>query len=900
MLLRANRIIIPITLLIVASVAHAASEHPMRFIDDTAEGEYNVLCPIVIESEGELRLGFDATDTGDISWLSIANGAAAFHRLSGGAAQRIGDTASVGLTGVSQLTLQRRDDRVRAIVGDQLVLDVPWDAPLGGSIGVSSSGRYVASKPAIQPVDPPMVTDDFTREAANMGDWETSGGSFANTMVEAAGAEAALSSNPFSMHVQAEDEAAVATTGYWFWDSYRVSLNVRPVEAPEVELRAWVQDDANYLALRWQAGDAQLPGARRLVLVHDGVEHVLDEAPGGYLPGEWYRLELQVTPGHVAGLIDRERVLEARTPAFAQGAVGLAVAAGDAFFDDLFVAPANYRGDWPVRINPVFLADEIMTREEVFVPSGFWRGGDAAGEYWHWGEFFHDARVTIPAELLAEGLGVLLKSDGDAAAGYRVDLTGAEGQLAIALARNGTEVATESVAIDAGEALVVEFADGAVEVAQGDRTLWRHVDPQPLAGRLVALLGAPERAVNEVTVLSEHFRDYVFDRSPTDWFAGRGTWGVNTRWPCQPGWTFYGGAGDESPQVWSKHIYHGDFVLEWFGAIQSDNINRIRYVRPSDINTTICGDGRTPGSGYSFLFGGWNNTKTAILRNGEVVAETDEALLGDVNARDLADHRGWTRIRIEKFGNQIRMYHAKELVLEYTDPDPLPDGRLGMWSFHNEPVVGRLRLWYTQEGAPSVVRKPEPRLTELEPTPRPAEAAAIFDDFEAGVGEWQPVNDAAVLLELDAQNAASGRASLRVTNQEDGGPFAVAAVTTPFSLEDWPQLSFDYRLSPGAEVSLYLLISRRWYAVTLTGAQAPWDNVPVIGVVSDARADGQWRHTTVDLLAGLREANPALSNAVVSQVVISPPWESYALCGVGGNVYGTSYWIDNFRIGPAG
>ena len=88
--------------------------------------------------------------------------------------------------------------------------------------------------------------------------------------------------------------------------------------------------------------------------------------------------------------------------------------------------------------------------------------------------------------------------------------------------------------------------------------------------------------------------------------------------------------------------------------------------------------------------------------------------------------------------------------------------------------------------------------------------------------------------------------------------------------------------------------------MTLTGAQAPWDNVPVIGVVSDARADGQWRHTTVDLLAGLREANPALSNAVVSQVVISPSRESYALCGVCGIVYGTCYWIDIFRIGSAG
>lgn len=899
MLKSAQRIVTSVTLLaLIAGVAHAAGDLSMRFIDETVEGDYNVLCPIVIEDRGELRVGFDRAETGDLSWVSVANGSASLHRSTGGNTKRIGKSVAVATTGVSQLTLQRRADRVRAIVGSEVVLDLPWDGPAGGQIGVASSGRYVASQPSVQPVDPPFVTDDFTRDAESMGDWETAGGTFANTMISATGADATLSSNPFSLHVQAED-AATATTGYWFWDSYRVSLSVRPVEAASVELRAWVQDEANYLALRWDAGDERLAGARRLVLVRDGNERVLSKAPGGFLPGEWYRLELQVTPGRVTALIDREEVLSAKTTAFGQGAVGLALAAGDAYFDDLMVAPPDYR-EGPPRINPVFLADPVMIAEEVYVPSGFWRRGSGDGEYWHWGEFFHDARAITPLEMLAgDGLAVLLRSSGRTADGYRVSLSAADGKVAVGLARNGAGVASDTVALQGEEPLMVAVAGGVLEISQAGRALWQHSDPQPLTGRKVALLDAPAGVVNQVTVLSDHARDYVFDTSPTDWFASRGEWAVNTRWPCEPGWTFYGGFGDETPLVWSKHTYRGDFVLEWFGAIQSDNIDRIRYMRASDINTTICGDGRTPGSGYSFILGGWKNTKSALLRNGEIVAENTDLILPDPNDRDLTAHRGWSRIRMEKSGAQVRVFYENELVFDYTDPNPLPDGRIGLWSFHNEPVAGRVRIWYADEGSPSVLRRPEPRLAELEPTERPADAPAVLDDFETHTGEWQPLDDAPVLLERDTKNAASGGASLRITNQEDGGPFAVTAVTTPFSIEDWPELSFDYRLSPGTVVSVYLLVDRKWYAVPLTGEQIPQDNVPVIGAVGNARADGKWHHARVDLLAGLREADPSLSNATVTRIVLSPPWESYSLCGIGGNLYGASYWIDNFRIGPA-
>ena len=316
----AHRVSLLAMALLTAVAVNAAADRPMRFLEEPVEGEYNVLCPIIIEGAGELRVGFDAyasarPDEGGLSWLSVTGRQAGFYRLQDGEPVRVGNTAPVDATGPTQLTIQRRAGRVCAIIGDQIALDMPWDAPAGGKVGVSSDGRYVAGKPSIQPVDPPFVTDDFTRDADALGLWETSRGSFENTMIAAPGAQANMSANPFSLHVRAED-GAVATTGYWFWDSYRVGLSVRPVSAPAVELRAWVQDDENYLALRWHKGDDDLPAARQLVLIRGGVECVLDQAGGGFEPDEWYRLEMQVTPGRVVGLIDREQVLVAKTVSY--------------------------------------------------------------------------------------------------------------------------------------------------------------------------------------------------------------------------------------------------------------------------------------------------------------------------------------------------------------------------------------------------------------------------------------------------------------------------------------------------------------------------------------------------------------------------------------------------------
>lgn len=881
--------------------AHAADELAFRFLDEAADGEYSLLCPLTIWGEGELRIAFDATEAGALSYLRLADGRATLYRVAQGVAEAVGEGQPFTAAGDVEVTLQRRAGRVRIIAGGEVITDVPWDGAPGGRMGVSSRGGFIPHEPLLQPTAPAFLADDFTREREEMADWVTHRGAFRNTMVQARGADPERSANPFSLRAEADAEA-LCTTGDWFWDSYQVSASVKPRGVEAIGLCGYVQDEANYIALRWRAGQDDEPKARQLVLVRDGQETVLAQAPGGWKPNEWYRLELRVVPGRVEALVDRDPALAAETTAFGQGGVGLWVRRGEAFFDDVLVAGPEYLDDIRTHeINPVFLADSTMASEEVFLPRGFWCPGSAEGEYWHWGAFFDDATVTVPlAWLQGDGLAVLLRSDAtDTVGGYRVGAAVAGDSLTLDLARDGEPVASVAGPLHGDDPLLFAVRGDTVTVSQGPRALLSYSDPEPVFGNRVALLDASSGATDVVTVVADRFQDYVFHSSPTDWFTGKGNWEITTRWPCELGWTFFGGTGSENPVLWTKHSYRGDVVVEWFGALQGDGEGPVRYTHPSDINTTICGDGQSLSSGYSFVLGGWNNSRTAILRNGEIVAETSDVLLPNPNGRDMSFHRGWTRLRAEKLGGHVRFWYENQLILEYVDPDPLPEGRVALWSFHNELMVGRVRLWYAEEGPGSVVRAPEARVSELRPTERAPGAQGIHNDFEADCGEWQVLESApGALLELDADTAAGGRQSLRVTNQQEGGPFAVYAVTTPFRISEWPVLSFDYRLAPEAKLNIYFLVNGQWHALKLTAEQFPWDRVPVIGEVPKVQADGQWHHAEFNLLNPLRQLHPQLSAFVARQVVLSPPWESYVRCGIGGNARGTQYWIDNFSIAP--
>jgi hypothetical protein len=119
--------------------------------------------------------------------------------------------------------------------------------------------------------------------------------------------------------------------------------------------------------------------------------------------------------------------------------------------------------------------------------------------------------------------------------------------------------------------------------------------------------------------------------------------------------------------------------------------SRYNYVR--DFNVTIAADGRDLSSGYSFLFGGWGNKKTAITRQGKIVAQ---------KGRDIPTggiHRRWFYVKVTKRGNTLTYSIDGEPVLTYTDPQPLDGTRLAIWTYDCGIMVSRVRINASRIGA---------------------------------------------------------------------------------------------------------------------------------------------------------------------------------------------------------
>ena len=868
---------------------------------DEEPGEYTLRCGVAARKhwgdESEVRIAFDVRNAEDFVYVRVHRGRVSLVASAGGEAQPVGQPKAFQPPDSWEAFLQRRDGRVRFLADGQLLLDAAWERPVGGRTATRASGDVQIVNPLVQPYEPPLLLDDFTRESGEMGGWEVHLPSWRNALVPAPKADPSRSANPFTISAETVDEAFIST-GDWFWDSYRTSVSVKPLDAEAVGIAAYVQDGDDMIQFRWYAGAADAPRARQLVLVRNGEVTVLAADKGGFVPNEWYKLALTVQPGSVQAAIDRYPTLAAATEAFGQGGVGLWCHKGSAAFDDMLAGPAASAELTLPRINPVFLTDEVMQSNELYVPAGQWYPGEG-GIQWNRGEYFDDVELRLPASAVpADPLTVLLRA-ASADDAYSVSLT-REGQtLNASLTRPPDIASSGSCEAADNETVAVSVGGDTVAVRCGKRSVIEFTDPDPLGGRQLGLRSASAQVIEQATVTSARYLDYAFDTAPTDWFGGKGIWQITTRWPCQPGWTFFGGTHEENPVLWTKHVYQGDVVLEFFANLQMDLPPPPGYSHPSDINAALCTDSVELGSGYSFVFAGWNNTKTAILRRGEIVAETSDVVFVNPTSSNAAFHRHWFRVRAERIGNRIALSVDGRRVLEYEDPDPLPAGRAAIWSFHNGIMIGRVRLWFAEETPGGVVVSRLAAPETAPPTVRDADSA-ISDDFETSTGEWQTFTTPPLVgLEFDRTTSASGKRSLRVTNLVSGGAFGVYAVVTPFRATDFPKLSFDYRIASGVQVNLYLYANRQWHAIQFCADEPESASTPLLGRIEGVQCDDQWHHAEFDLLSPLKALYPELKTFTVKYVALAAPGESYVRCGIGGNQHGATYWVDNFRIGPA-
>ncbi|MDF2440441.1 MAG: hypothetical protein JWN98_1425, partial [Abditibacteriota bacterium] len=429
----------------------------------------------------------------------------------------------------------------------------------------------------------------------------------------------------------------------------------------------------------------------------------------------------------------------------------------------------------------------------------------------------------------------------------------------------------------------------------GKEMVASYKDSNPLGGRRAgySVQGA-QIQFDEARLSGGNLYDYTFYRAPTDWYVSGGTWDMTSRWDCSPGWSWYGGWSERIAAIWNKHSFTGDFAIDLFAACKRDGGG---YQHPRDINITIGGDGRDLASGYSFIFGGWNNTATRILRGTQTVAETTKVLL-PTDYQGQAHHK-WFNLRVERTGNIVSFYVDRELALRYKDPNPLPGRRIALWTNGNGVIIARATLYYQQELAP-------------EPVPPLIQNQGWNTVAVESLGWKVRGNDPALRLEAVAPGQTPKPAirrhttrlpqtipAVRVLNLEGGGQFAIAPEMEAFDALKTPRLSFDVLLEKSAAINLYLRVKDVYHSVRLSGPTKEMELMPtkVLGAAKGVQADGQWHRVNLDVAALLKPLYPNDPEIRVDEAFLGNlTRDPYRQAGFGANTPGTSYLVRSFAL----
>lgn len=501
----------------------------------------------------------------------------------------------------------------------------------------------------------------------------------------------------------------------------------------------------------WQSLRRRQPEAAEPVEL---ARHNLVKSPfplNAKLEGEPGQIRLSLVRGVVQVQVNRERSIEAWVGDEAAGLAGFFGVSAPRHHR-VSIEPV----DPPL---PVATINEVFDEEKLMAiwsgTSGDWRPGRQAASgytqvYWHRALFYGDTEIEA---LLTDRQGTPLTSPREESEialslakprtptekgnGYTLRYLpqNPEGP-ALLLTRSGVEIRRHILpAESAPRRLRLRQQGGVLVASTDDKPVLVHHDPEPLVGQKVAWAANHiDLAAEQVSVFNQNLRSYSFNQAAVDWRIGAGVWEVTNRWECDPRWSFFAGMpgrlaalrikafdaflsdgadwkiqslrrqfellpDKEDPHaiLWYKGALEGEFMVEFYVSQMMDNSrgggNYDRYVR--DFNITVCADGRDLNSGYSCIFGGWGNKRSAILRAGREVAESGDRL------HLRGSHRRWVRVRVEREGNTLFFSayteeHARVerrlLALQYEDPDPLPGRHIAVWSYDNGIHVTRARL----------------------------------------------------------------------------------------------------------------------------------------------------------------------------------------------------------------
>jgi hypothetical protein len=622
-------------------------------------------------------------------------------------------------------------------VDDQMLLRASHPSLTGGQVGLWAD---CASAPAmfddIRVAEATFFRESFYEAASTWRSWDFLGGEW--RLADGRSAE--------GLEFSAGAEGGLAVFGSGRWGNYVARADILP-RSGRVGLIYHYQDATSYSCLSYDTE----AGLLELASMRGGKRRVLAKREVKLAP-EMHTFEVFLDRGLARARVDGRHELSAWQTDTEEGGhglaelgrVGLAAWGGRGLAGSVTVQLSGELEPLP-SINPIFATDREMVHWSSW--QGDWAqkkigyGPSAKTIRWHRARFSGDVTLLVEiAKVLTDNHELALsvaKSGSKPNNGYILKLMRpVPAEVLAAIRKAGGKVQKAAPRTPAGAALVLTRAGKPVAHSPvpssgrvwtlalrkagpfilgyvNSRQVLTFLDGEPLTGQKVAWYSKGVKVEEDgFRVYSPAVRNYPFSKAPSDWRVASGIWTVTNRWQCDPRWSFFSGyslshqersmtsAEQALPAdlklqavLWNKRLFDDNVVVEFFAGMKMLRRRGSRYQYARDINCTLSADGKDLSSGYSFLFGGFDNDHSAILRKGKEVKRTASSESHRIPRRSNIHHR-WFYIRAERKGPKLHFTvdGGRVVDLEYTDPDPLPGGRVAIWTWDCGIMISRVRV----------------------------------------------------------------------------------------------------------------------------------------------------------------------------------------------------------------
>lgn len=673
--------------------------------------------------------------------------------------------------------------------------------PTGNHGGFVADTGWTVEEPVVQPLEPVAFSDNFMRTADEPGNWLLCSGKWAlqsawdrepkgnaNRFINTSFAQ-----NPFAWTGANPNGNAYCTTGKPYWEDYTFTTAVQPGAGGAVGMLVNMADASNGYLVRWSPAYDRGPQGNRLTLARwtRGKTEVVAESPGGYFPGQWYKLAVISTLDGLQVLVDDQPRLSEKITWPWRGGVGLYTEGKNgAVFDDVTAYGNTINKDiiaenQQARINERFQHDRNgmeawATRTEWTMfpntPNRLLYDSDCYGSQWM-------ALNVRPLASKAGELQLVLNSNGKSpTSGYRAVVKLADGKLSYTLFRDTASLGTltaKPLSTATNYSFRFWHEGNKLRLEQDSELVLEAQNVAPLSSQRPSYsAGGCFALARDVVLMGRNRLDYGFTEAPVDWIE-QGTWMQTSRWACSPQWSFLGGWSRGDAVLWHKKRFIGDQSFDAFVGVKIEYPHeRATYdKRYRDFAIAICSDGHDPRSGYAGVFGaadadGRPDQRTVLLRHGMVVASVRLTPPGDNQA-----HQQWFELELRKRGATVELWVRGKKVLSYTDPKPLNEGIPAIWTMDNGILVARAQLHFANP--------PQPR----------SESQVMLDNLP--YPEWANLNRPLTLDFAGACSTSGHPVTLKVATRQtpkgDEGAIAVqdtCATLTPQKLGDhWYQIN---------------------------------------------------------------------------------------------------------------